>query len=124
MESEGYTDVVKIVSGVATTGAGTICWFLFQSARKEAAAAISAVVDIKESCKAGIANHVRWNPASVYAQGARTLRQSVSRDGFRRERLARDKDGLVRELEGGVPAVSLARCIGGGRGDCAFHFSI
>jgi hypothetical protein len=54
MDSEGFTDVVKIVSGVSAAGAGTIFWFLFQSARKEAAAAKSAVIHIKESCKAGI----------------------------------------------------------------------
>lgn len=52
MDVAGSTEIIAVVAGVAATAAGTVYWFLFQSARKEATAAKNAAIHIKDTCRA------------------------------------------------------------------------
>lgn len=55
MEISGAAQTIAPFAAVSLAAAGTVYWFLFQSARKEATAAKNAVAHIKESCKADTA---------------------------------------------------------------------
>jgi hypothetical protein len=90
MEAAASTEVIAIVASVAVSGTGSIFWFLFQSARREAVAAKSASIAVKESCK---------EDASQIRQELAAYKLHVAEKYVTQEALTKAVTGLEKAVE-------------------------